>query len=516
MYYRGRPEWQKIGSVERCTTNNCCLHNPRVQTDISSSFSSKPTENIQKNNDQTNIMKTGVCWRGNKQTTTTTTSSEFQIFQTMNSYQQISKQYANKTVRIFRYLCGAFYSILECISTNIVYFIAYLYSFIYEWLISAGNSTIISGTSTASIQNQKQMQKTIGETTAEEVKAELQQQYHHDHEQQQQSSSTNANIIFQKWSLVEQPVVEPVEFYSRKHICTRNFNGPILENSMISSAPPLPPSLPSTFSVSLSLPKTVISSMSTKDGEKVPPKGGVAVLPLDIMAEAHARVKQREQRLSEQNAESQENNEMNTDWTVTSKRFAPFKWKTLTSNVKEKSMVEDQTNEDDEILKSARRNIVSRISRPSDQDAQFIFHVSTYQNIPSNHLPNGNFLMGRSVFSPVREAEEMRDRVNRRMTETPSESLFESRLNTPLDDFSMTSHVNTPLETTLDSYTDFYSGYPTSRSRSQSRIQTVFSPPLAKQIHSPRRDENGINMLRQRSKTVEPRLAEGTVKALTR
>ncbi|VDK88523.1 unnamed protein product [Onchocerca ochengi] len=346
--------------------------------------------------------------------------------------------------------------ILESVSTNIVYFIACLYSFIYEWLISAGNSTTTFGTSSASIRNQKQMQKTIGEMTAEEVKAELQRQYHH-HQEQQQSSSADAKMIFQKWSPVEQPVVEPV-----------------------------------------------------------PPKGGVAVLPLDIMAEAHARVKQREQRLSEQNAEPQENNEMNTDWTVTSKRFVPFKWKTPTANVEEKSTVANQENEDDEILKSVRRNIVSRISRPSDQDAQFIFRASTHQNIPSNHLPNGNFLMGRSVFSPVREAEEMRDRVNRRMTETPPESLFGSRLNTPLDDFSMTLHVNTPLETTLDSHTDFYSGYPTSCSHSQSRIQTVFSPSPAKQMHSPRRDENGINMLRQCSRTVEPRLAEGTVKTLTR
>lgn len=94
--------------------------------------------------------------------------------------------------------------------------------------------------------------------------------------------------------------------------------------------------------------------------------------------------------------------------------------------------------------------------------------------------------MGRSVFSPVQEAEELRDRVNRRMTETPSESFFGSRLNTPLDDFSTTSRLNTPFEATLDSHTDSYSGYPTSRSRSQSRIHTVFSPPPTNQMHSPR------------------------------
>lgn len=36
---------------------------------------------------------------------------------------------------------------------------------------------------------------------------------------------------------------------------------------------------------------------------QVPPKGGVAVLPLDIMAEAHARVKRRDQILNGQKVE---------------------------------------------------------------------------------------------------------------------------------------------------------------------------------------------------------------------
>lgn len=109
-----------------------------------------------------------------------------------------------------------------------------------------------------------------------------------------------------------------------------------------------------------------------------------------------------------------------------------------------------------------------------------------YRNFRSNRLTDGNFLMGRSVFSPIREAEEMRDRVNRRMTETPSESFFSSRLNTPLDDFSMTSRINTPFEVALDSQMDSSSRYPTSRSRSQSRIHNVISPPPTNQMHSPR------------------------------
>ncbi|MCP9266194.1 hypothetical protein DINM_021692 [Dirofilaria immitis] len=393
MIYTGKPEWQKIGNVERCTTNNCCLHNPKVQTDIvASSFSSRPTENIQTNNDQTNVIKTGVSWRGSKQTTTITSKSH--TIQEMNSYQQLSEQYANKTIRMFQY----FYSILKYSGINTVYFIIWLYSIICGWLISLGNSMTISGTSSGNIRNQKEEQKTSDGATAEEVKAELQQQNHwheqqQQQQQQQQSFSTDAQMTFQKWSPVEQSIIQPV-----------------------------------------------------------PPKGGVAVLPLDIMVEAHARVKERERRLSEQkpNYRSFDGNnnliftsytiQEGYDWTVTSKRFVPLKWKAAASKLEVKSTVKNKANEDDEILKPI-----------------------------------------------IREAEEMRDRVNRRMTETPSESVFDSRLNTPLDDFSMTSHTNIPFDITLDSRTDSYSGYSTSRSHSQSRIQTVFSPPFAKQMHSPRR-----------------------------
>ncbi|VBB32441.1 unnamed protein product, partial [Acanthocheilonema viteae] len=489
----GKPEWQKIGSVERCTTNNCCLHNPKVQTDSSSSATSnsKLAEHIETMDKNTDIIKTEVSWQEKKQSIATT--SKFQMFQRMNSYQQLGEQYANKAARIFQNLCSAFYSILEGISTIIVHFIVWLYSIIHEWLVSSGNSTIISGTPTGSIHNQKQMQNAFVETTNENVQVELRQrnkqQEIQQQQQQQQSFSTEGSHVAVS---VVNPPPQPLQ---------------------------LPPPPPTTSSLSLSLPafKTVTSATSTKDNEKVPPKGGVAVLPLDIMAEAHARVKERELKLSEQKVEPQENNEMNGDWTVTSKRFIPLKWKAPTSKVEEGLTVENKANKNNETLKPARRNIVSRISRSSDQDAQFIFRAPTHQNISSNRLPDGNFLMGRSVFSPVREAEEMRDRVNQRMTETPSESFFGSRLNTPLDDFLTTSRINTPFEATADSHVDSYSGYPASRSRSQSRIHTIFSPPLTtNQIHSPRRDESGINMLRQRSRTVEPRLAEGTVKALTR
>ncbi|EJW82486.1 hypothetical protein WUBG_06604, partial [Wuchereria bancrofti] len=438
------------------------------------------TENMQTTNEQqTNFIKTGVSWRENKQTestttTTTTATSKFQIFQKMNSYQQLSEQYANKMAQTFQNLYSAFYNFLKYIGTIVVHFIIWLYSIIYEWLISSGSSTIISGTSTGNILNQKQIQK----TTIEKVQENLQQQ--NEQQQQQHSSSMDANITFQRWPSVDQSVIQPVEFYSRKQIYRSDFNWPTLEDSNVAvttlPSPPPPPPPPTTPSISLPLPifKTV------------PPKGGVAVLPLDIMAEAHARVKEREQKLIEQEAELQKNNEMNNDWTVTSKKFLPAQWKMPISKIDEKSMIENKESEDGEILRSTRRNIVSRISRTTDQDAQFIFHAPTHQNVTSNRLTtDGNFLMGRSVFSPIREAEEMRDRVNRRMTETPSETFFSSRLNTPLDDFSMTSRINTPFEVALDSQMDSFSRYPTSRSRSQSRIHTVISPPPTNQMHSP-------------------------------
>lgn len=73
---------------------------------------------------------------------------------------------------------------------------------------------------------------------------------------------------------------------------------------------------------------------------------------------------------------------MNTDWTVSSRRFVPLKWKAPTSKVEERLTAENKVNEDDETLKPGRRNVVSRINRSSDQDAQFIFRLPTHQNIP--------------------------------------------------------------------------------------------------------------------------------------
>ncbi|CAG9533393.1 unnamed protein product [Cercopithifilaria johnstoni] len=512
--FKGKPEWQKIGNAERCTTNNCCLHNPKVQTDTSSSANFNTAEHFQATDKNTNNIKTEVSWRGNKRTTTTTTTttattSNYQMSQKMNSYQQLSKQYANKMARTFQNLCNAFYSILERISTIIMHFIVWLYSIIYECLVRLGTSIKISGTPTGSIHNQKQFQKTIVETTSEKIQAELQQRNNQQEQQQQQQllqQSFSTELLSSK-IFYKQSIIQPIELHFRKQIHTNDFNKPTLGDpdvsvSVLPQAPLLPP-------VSLPAFKLSTSATNTKDVEKVPPKGGVAVLPLDIMAEAHARIKEREQK-----TQSQENNEMNTEWTVTSKRFIPVKWPA--SKIEDRLIVEDKANEDGESLKSARKNIVSRISRSSDQDAQFIFRAPTHHNILSNRLSDGNFLMGRSVFTPVREAEEMRDRVNQRMTETPSENFFGSRLNTPLDDFSTASRINTPFEATANSHITSYSSYPASRSRSQSRIRTVFSPPPINQIHSPRKDETGINMLRQRSRTVEPRLAEGTVRAFTR
>lgn len=72
---------------------------------------------------------------------------------------------------------------------------------------------------------------------------------------------------------------------------------------------------------------------------------------------------------------------MNNDWTVTSRRFIPAQWKMPVTKVDEKSMIENKESEDGEIIRSTRRNIVSRISRPTDQDAQFIFRAPTHQNV---------------------------------------------------------------------------------------------------------------------------------------
>lgn len=483
--FKGKPEWQKIGSDVRCTTNNCCLHNPKIQSEILSSGSPTLAKDEKMRGGRSDEEKTEVNWRGTKQAT----------INEGHPCRHMCERYANKAALAFQRFCSTLWCVLARFIVVVTDVITSLYLSTFELLFGDGSGSYHG-----------EIQKSIAEANIEASA------------KQQQPFST---VIFTgsatAASLTEKLATESGEFCSRKQSHPTSFEHSLQDystvtNLIVSAPPPLPPPSPTLTS-------TIIRKSGETANEKVPPKGGIAVLPPDIMAEAHARVKEREQKINEQKAdESVENNEnLTTDWTVTSKRFIPTDWTTPTSKIENEIEADGKASEEEsEIWRPTSRNVVSRIPRSSDQDAQFIFHSPKHHNVPPNWLPEGSFLMGRSVFSPVREAEEMRNTVNRRLTETPSESRFGSRLDTPIEEPYTAPHINTPFDATRsDSYPNCNSSFPASHSRSQSRIHSALSPVTVNQVHSPSTNEQRISMLRQRSKTVEPR-EEGAVKALTR
>ncbi|VDK41911.1 unnamed protein product [Gongylonema pulchrum] len=98
----------------------------------------------------------------------------------------------------------------------------------------------------------------------------------------------------------EQPVAESGEFYSRKQCYPRDFEGEYDSAANHVIAPPAAPVAPSVLPAFTSISSTTFTKASeTPNIEKVAPKGGVAVLPPDILAEAHVRVKEREKKLNE-------------------------------------------------------------------------------------------------------------------------------------------------------------------------------------------------------------------------
>lgn len=164
-----------------------------MQTDtLSSAYAKSTSEDTQTADKNANIIETeGVSWRKNKQSIT---KSKFQIFQGMNSYQQLSKQYTNKVARMLQNFCSILCNTLEGISTAVVHFVVWLCSTIYAWFVKSECSTKLSSETAATkcTDNKEQMQEMIFETTNKEIQEELKQQ----NQQQQQSSSTG---IFMKF-----------------------------------------------------------------------------------------------------------------------------------------------------------------------------------------------------------------------------------------------------------------------------------------------------------------------------
>ncbi|KAK0400034.1 hypothetical protein QR680_003318 [Steinernema hermaphroditum] len=149
------------------------------------------------------------------------------------------------------------------------------------------------------------------------------------------------------------------------------------------------------------------------------PKSGIAVLPPNLLLDGH--LKESEQ-YSPPPPPIPE-----TPRTIGSEReraASSFSYRSLQENGQEGTHWTTTTT---------KRDIVSRIPRPNGEDAQFIFR--SYR--PKQYVDSeSSFMMGRSVYKPMEEAERMRTEINRR-----SESRS-SRMNTPVEPID--SRISTP------------------------------------------------------------------------
>uniref|UniRef100_A0A1I8AJK5 Uncharacterized protein n=1 Tax=Steinernema glaseri TaxID=37863 RepID=A0A1I8AJK5_9BILA len=137
---------------------------------------------------------------------------------------------------------------------------------------------------------------------------------------------------------------------------------------------------------------------------------------------------------------------------------------------------------------TTKRDIVSRIPRPNGEDAQFIFH--SYR--PKQYVDSeSSFMMGRSVYKPLEEAERMRMEINRR-----SESRS-SRMNTPFEPIA-DSRISTPslggASYYRRDYDDVPSAIPTANLRLRSRTVEPSAGPSVRELSNqwpPRSNASG-------------------------
>ncbi|WKY03316.1 hypothetical protein Q1695_004786 [Nippostrongylus brasiliensis] len=186
--------------------------------------------------------------------------------------------------------------------------------------------------------------------------------------------------------------------------------------SRVPPAPPPPPSKPTRIDSSYGRedvdPWENEAHTANQTGVKKEPPG-IGKLPANVMAELHGTQKMRQEREASVQREmtqschpdmAQWNNESRYDRSATA---TPFRASSVGPTMRKLEQV------------------VSRLEDSSDNEAQYVFRAK-----PSDYI------MGKSVFLPVEEAERMRDTINRTSRPvTPAHSVVSGRVTPSLTDF---------------------------------------------------------------------------------
>ncbi|KHN75448.1 hypothetical protein Tcan_18336 [Toxocara canis] len=475
--FKGKPEWQKNGE-RRCATGTappvCCLHSPLTTneetTKSSSEAVSKPnstTTNETLERNQTDA------YPGNKSTTTLQPPNESissgltqndisqpykttSHFKGTSEYSHVAKQQSKFTACVSK------------ISESVKHLIMVPYNYLVNALVYTkdGIYSFARGARNLLLSKRPSLQ-------------------------------SNEQFVEKSFEDEQESLAEHVTKAFEKHDATADLHDDIHYVPIFKTVAP--------FSYSTEFQNIQRNAEIDKARTIQKPKGAVAVLPPDLMAEASARIRELETKLNEAEKEQRkltstpptnatdsesalpQNENVDTsasDWAVSNRRFLP-QWTEATTltHRRHASRGYGTTDSEDETDLSWRpygRKVVSRIPTTNDENSQFIFsQAKSPEYIMQSSLPDGGFFMGRSVFSPLPEAEEMRPSINRRASATPSESRVGSRINTPFEELLSQPRINTPLESTPYDYSRpqsrFADAFSPSRSRSQSRFAYNFS-----------------------------------------
>ncbi|VDM38212.1 unnamed protein product [Toxocara canis] len=518
--FKGKPEWQKNGE-RRCATGTappvCCLHSPLTTneetTKSSSEAVSKP--NSTTTNETLERNQTDAC-PGNKSTTTLQPPNESissgltqndisqpykttSHFKGTSEYSHVAKQQSKFTACVSK-ISESVKHLIMVPYNYLVNALVYTKDGIYSFARGARNLLLSKRPSLQS--NEQFVEKSFEdeqESLAEHVTkafekhdatADLHDDIHYVPIFKTVAPfSYSTEVTDEKQQTIAQPLKGPAEFYARtealRDISDSGANADAKSDSLTTSPPPPPPPpfgvLPTNSGAQ---PNSTTQTLEKRNAEIdkartiQKPKGAVAVLPPDLMAEASARIRELETKLNEAEKEQRkltstpptnatdsesalpQNENVDTsasDWAVSNRRFLP-QWTEATTltHRRHASRGYGTTDSEDETDLSWRpygRKVVSRISTANDENSQFIFsQAKSPEYIMQSSLPDGGFFMGRSVFSPLPEAEEMRPSINRRASATPSESRVGSRINTPFEELLSQPRINTPLESTPYDY----------------------------------------------------------------
>lgn len=499
--FKGKPEWKKLDDSRNTSdVQGCCLHNK--DPDACKSFHLKKEEHTFKPFNATF-------------TTTTTNVDTSPITEKRGRIATIAangRKLLQRLKIIFYEIGYAIYYVISLV-LHIVFWIVKLLAGFLFW---SSEKTPANGSVAQNLQSSFNEEKLNNLTKSYDVG----------------HSSSDANELMEKQKQSGEPAPtgrmdageSDERFDATSNIKLRYRYETAENNEPKFTGPPPPPPIPPTFPTwkitvtsSDEITKHAENEAGASEGtptEKVLP-GAVPVLPPEITAEASMKIREREKKLETHKEDITPADRSADDWTVTSTR----KVTEIKSRIPE-TLLKDypvpaerislQSSANSQNLPSYKYENV--FAKPFHPERPISIDTTQHDYRQTGPLTDDPFLMGRSVFSPLREAEEIRSSINRKAMRSESVTRIETPTNydamyassmpyTSYGYTSQSSRATTPHDKLQNTAMSYYS----QRSRPPNRMPRGYAyTPSSQDSSHFSSDQNG-SYVRHRSHTTEPR-----------